>query len=278
MVTGRHAAILAAACLLGGCLGHASGDPPRPGESPALSPKKGVGHSDRHLPTAPDLVGASWYYNWGPRPKAAPGTVKAGFIPMVWGRHNVNDADLAEVKVAGYPALLAFNEPDGKGQADMSVAEAIALWPRLEATGLRLGSPGTTTGARWLDEFMAEARAKGLRVDFICLHWYGDITTDDPVGGLRRYLEKYWERYHLPIWLTEYSGADFDYHRRRTTVEDNTRFAAGSVAMMESLPFVERYAWFTPLSRPGDGAYGTVGLCRPDGTLTSVGVAFRDAR
>src|SRR5262249_12111466 len=146
-----------------------------------------------------------------------------------------------------YPALLAFNEPDGEGQADMTVAEAIALWPKLEATGLRLGSPGMTTGAPWLDEFMAQARTKHLRVDFICLHWYGDITAPDPVGRLRAYLEGYWKRYRLPIWLTEYSGADFEHHTRKTTVADNARFAADSIAMMESLPYVERYAWFAPL-------------------------------
>jgi len=243
-----------------------------------MSRKKGVGHHGHRLPNAPDLVQTRWYYNWGARPAAPPGTVKAEFIPMLWDGNYVNDETLARVKAAGYPALLAFNEPDNKGQANMSVEEAIALWPKLSATGLRLGSPGPTTGARWLDKFMEEAKAKGLRVDFICLHWYGDITRPDPVGDLRRYLEKYWDRYHLPIWLTEYSGAYFDYHLRKPSVEDNARFAAESARMMDSLPFVERYAWFAPLVNPDDESYGTVGLCLPDGTLTPVGLAYRDAR
>jgi len=275
---GRCTALLALSCLFGGCFGRPTADLARSAASPVVSPKKGVGHWGRRLPGAPDLVGASWYYNWSPRPKAAPGTVKAGFIPMVWGRHDVTDETLAQVRTAGYPALLTFNEPDGKGQANMSVAEAIRLWPKLEATGLRLGSPATTTGARWLDEFMDSAKAGGRRVDFICLHWYGDITRDDPVGDLRNYLARYWERYHLPIWLTEYSGADFKYHRRRTTVKDNARFAAESAKMMEALPFIERYAWFAPLVSPDDKSYGTVRLCLPDGTLTPVGLAYRDAR
>jgi hypothetical protein len=264
--------------LFNGCPGNRHGDSARPDAPLVVSPKKGVGHWGRHLPNAPDLVGASWYYNWGPRPRAAPGAAKAGFIPMIWGAHDANDETMGQLKGSGYPALLAFNEPDGKGQANMSVAKAIELWPKLEATGLRLGSPGTTTGARWLDEFMDSAKAKNLRVDFLCLHWYGDITKPDPVGDLRGYLTKYWERYHLPIWLTEYSGADFDYHLRKTTVEDNASFAAESAKMMEALPFVERYAWFAPLVSPDDESYGTVRLCLPDGTLTPVGLAYRDAR
>jgi len=270
--------MLAAAILAGGCLGHPAADPGHPAAPAGMSPKKGVGHWGRRLPNAPDLVGASWYYNWGTRPRAPEGSVKAEFIPMIWGRDSAGDEELASVKAGGWSALLGFNEPDGKGQADMSVAEAIALWPLLEATGLRLGSPGTTTGAHWLDEFMTEAKVKHLRVDFLCLHWYGDITKPDPVGDLKKYLESYWERYHLPIWLTEFSGADFDYHLRKTTVDDNARFAAGSVTMMESLPFVERYAWFAPLVSSRDESYGTVGLCERDGSLTPVGLAFRDSR
>src|SRR6267378_5917150 len=99
------------------------------------------------------------------------------------------------------------------------------------ATGMRLGSPATKTAAKWLDDFMAEVKQKNLRVDFLCLHWYGDITKPNAVESLQQYLQGYWERYHLPIWLTEFSGADFDYHKRKTTVQDNAAFAADAGAM-----------------------------------------------
>ncbi|MEK7767169.1 MAG: glycosyl hydrolase [bacterium] len=242
-----------------------------------MTPKKGVGHWGPRLPGVVDALGSSWYYNWGPRPAAGAEGVKAQFIPMIWSGSFATDENLAHVKAARYSALLGFNEPDGAGQADMSVAEAIALWPQLEATGLRLGSPGTTTGARWLDEFMTQARAKHLRVDFLCLHWYGDITKPDPVGDLRRYLEGYWAKYRLPIWLTEYSGADFDYHLRKTTEEDNARFARASIEMLEVLPCVERYAWFAPLVSSRDKYYPHVALCQRDGTFTPIGLAWRSA-
>jgi len=268
--------LLVIAGLLMG-LGSQPIEPAKSEGKPVVTPKKGVGHWGRHMPDAPDRLGCSWYYNWRPRPRKEAADTKAEFIPMIWDDYHATDEALADLKSSGYKALLAFNEPDGKGQADMTVAEAIALWPKLEATGLRLGSPGTRTGDPWLDEFMEEARARNFRVDFLCLHWYGDITRPDPIGDLRRYLEGYWEKYRLPIWLTEYSGADFKYHLRKTTQEDNARFARESIELLETLPFVERYAWYAPLVSRRDRNYSKVGLCRWDGAFTPVGLAWRAA-
>jgi hypothetical protein len=272
----RFGPVVAVACLLAGAGGWPGDGIPKEDKTVATS-KKGVGHWGGRLPQAPDLLGCSWYYNWGMRPRGNYGGVKAEFVPMVWSGAHATGEDLEFVKAGAFKALLGFNEPDGKGQADMTVAEAIALWPKLEATGLRLGSPGTTTGARWLDEFMAEAKARHLRVDFLCLHWYGDITKPDPVGDLCKYLEGYWKKYHLPIWLTEFSGADFHYHLRKTTVEDNALFARESIKMLEALPFVERYAWFAPLVSSRDRNYPTVGLMKRDGTFTPVGLVWKSS-
>ncbi len=242
----------------------------------APSKKKGVGHwGKRH---AGDLrtLGAHWYYNWAPAAGYAE-PAAAEFVPMIWGPNNVNDRDLELVRAAKPPVLLGFNEPDNKGQAEMTVEQAIAEWPKLERTGAgRLGSPGTTMWAKWTDEFMARAKAGKLRVEILCLHWYGDITAPGAVGDLHAMLEHYRKTYGLPIWLTEYSGGDFDYHRRRTTVEDNARFARDSILLLESLPYVERYAWFAPRVSPTDAYYSTVGLVNRDDSLTPVGIAYRD--
>ena len=253
--------------------------------SSARGRKKGVGHwgtqeeGEHHLdPVVIDELGCSWFYNWGPARQAGEEKVRAAFVPMIWDERSVTDAILAEVKAGGYSALLGFNEPDLEGQADMSVELAIELWPRLMETGLRLGSPAPTPGARWLDEFMEEAERRGYRVDFICLHWYGDITKPDAVEDLRRYLTGYWEKYQRPIWLTEYSGADWEWCTRRpVTFEDNARFARESVAMLESLPFVERYAWFSSKVTPSDRIYPTTGLYWTADNITEVGVAYREA-
>lgn len=193
---------------------------------------------------------------------------------MIWGTGNI-DADLRLAVQSGAHDLLAFNEPDSQSEGNVTVEQAIALWPKLEATGLRLGSPATTTNNRWLDQFMTQSKARNLRVDFLCLHWYGDITAPDPVDDLRKYLQTYWDRYHLPIWLTEYSGANFSFHRRPATVADNAAFAAASAAMLEKLPFVERYAWFGTEWTPDSKEYPTSGLYdNAMHSLTPVGKAW----
>ena len=236
--------------------------------------RRGVGDDDPDAPQAIDATGSHWYYNWKPQP--SPGSIHAEFVPMLWGAGSV-DADLSAALQSGGKELLAFNEPDSSTEGNVTVEQAIALWPKLEATGLRLGSPATTTGSPWLDRFMTEAKARNLRVDFLCLHWYGDITAPDPVGELQKYLQGYWDRYHLPIWLTEFSGADFSFHHRRTTVEDNVRFAAAAAAMLEKLPFVERYAWFGTAWTPDSKDYPTSGLYNnATQALTPVGQAWSE--
>jgi len=81
-------------------------------------------------------------------------------------------------------------------------------------TGKVLGSPavayGGDTPGGWLDRFMSGAGAKGYRVDFIALHWYGgDFSTPNAVAQLKSYLQAVYDRYHKPIWLTEFALTDF---------------------------------------------------------------------
>ena len=69
--------------------------------------------------------------------------------------------------------VLGFNEPDLESQADLTVEEAIALWPTLEEIGVPLGRPAPASlGNGWLDEFMTQSEMQNLRVDYICLHLY----------------------------------------------------------------------------------------------------------
>jgi hypothetical protein len=251
--------------------GQAAGGPAKVGLA-ALSRKKGVGQNVR-VPEAIDALRCSWYYNWTPRPFTNSEGIRAAFVPMIWSGKDL-DRRLAAAKSTGASTLLGFNEPDGKDQADMSVDEAVRLWPKLMATGMRLGSPAPKMTGDWLHRFMTEAKKNHLRVDFLCLHWYGDITKPGALESLRGFLEDYWNRYHLPIWLTEFSGADFEWHARKTTVEDNARFAEAACELLESLPYVERYAWFAV--NPQGKEYSKVGLFSSNHhKLTVVGEVYR---
>lgn len=222
-------------------------------------------------------VGAGWYYNWSESNASMPGPDGVEFVPMIWGRDSVTDATLARAASEG-TTLLGFNEPDLAEQSAMSVEEALAAWPRLEATGMRLGSPavawGGDTPGGWLDRFMAGARAEGRRVDFITLHWYGSDFSDAAVGHFLGYVDAVHARYGLPVWVTEYGLMNFGGSPRYPTGSQLAAFIEGSTAGMEARPYVERYAWF---GLPAVGDSAAFGLYTDAATPTEAGRAYRAA-
>ncbi|ATE56626.1 sigma-70 family RNA polymerase sigma factor [Actinosynnema pretiosum] len=246
---------------------------PRPPAAP--SAKKGVSTWNFDgVGKALGDVGAGWVYNWAPTREDLVIPQGVEFVPMIWGAKTVTPANLAAVKGQG-GTLLGFNEPDLGEQSNMSVEQALDLWPQLQATGMRLGSPAVAYGGDkaggWLDRFMAGARQRGLRVDFITLHWYGSDFSAAAVGHLKNYLDAVHARYGLPVWVTEYSLIDWSGGAARyPSATELAAFASGSARMMEGLPWVERYAWFAlPADKPGTGLY------RPGGAPNAAGEAYR---
>lgn len=253
------------------------------------SPKKGVGTwSFAGEQQAMASVGATWFYTWST--SSSGNTVPAGvaFVPMIWGSTSVTTANLAQVKTEG-SVLLGFNEPDNSGQSNMTPQQALALWPQLVATGMRLGSPAVAANAQvdggWLDTFLSGAAAQSLRVDFITLHWYGgNFDPTSAVDELESYVEQTHAKYGLPIWVTEFALTNFGGGAVTYPTEaQQAAFAAGAVNMLEATSYVERYAWFAlpPCDTGTDSSSCAAGNTRPlsltDGTLTSVGVAYAGA-
>lgn len=222
--------------------------------------------------------GATWYLDWSTAPESIAAPSGVHFVPMIWGAGNVTAGALSRAKRYG-PDLLTFNEPDMSSQSDMTVAKALALWPKLETTGLQLSSPAVATGAAtrggWLDRFMRGAATRHYRVDFIALHWYGgDFTTSAAVSQLRTYLVAVHDRYpKLPIWLTEYSLINFGSGPRYPTGAQQASFVAASVSMLDGLRYVARFAWF---ALPTAGKEST-GLFAPGAVPTAAGKAFSKA-
>jgi hypothetical protein len=198
------------------------------------------------------------------------------YVPMIWGAKSVTAATLSQARSEGR-TLLGFNEPDLGGQANMTVAQALDLWPQLMGTGMRLGSPapayGAATAGGWLDQFMSGAAARGYRVDFIALHWYGSDFSAAATGQLRDYLTATYNRYHKPIWLTEYALINFSGTPKYPTGSQQASFVTASTGMLAGLSFVERYAWFALPATDGSGT----GLYVDGHTPTAPGVAYRAA-
>ena len=222
--------------------------------------------------------GASWYYTWAPNHPGIATPAGVQFVPMIWGAGSVTPATLRQVKHEG-PDLLGFNEPDSASQSNMTVSQALRLWPQLMATGLTLGSPAVATDAAtpggWLDRFMHGARARHLRVNFIAVHWYGaDFATRQAVAQLRSYLEAIHARYQRPIWLTEFALIRFGSTTTFPTARRQAAFLTAATTMLGRLSFVQRYAWFALPATTGDG---TAGLFRPGAIATAAGQAFEAA-
>ena len=201
---------------------------------------------------------------------------------MIWGAASVTAATMAQVQPARAMMLLGFNEPDMASQSNMTPAQALALWPKLMATGMTLGSPAVASGAAtpggWLDPSSWPAPGqRGYRVDFITVHWYGgDFRTGPAVQELQSYLQAIYDRYHLPVWLTEfaltsYSGGTATF----PTEAQQAAFLTAATTMLDGLSYVQRYAW---PALPVSTGSGTTGLFNPGPSATQVGRAFESAR
>ncbi|MEU7798404.1 sigma-70 family RNA polymerase sigma factor [Micromonospora arborensis] len=222
---------------------------------------------------------AGWYYTWGTQHPGISTPRGVTFVPMIRSAENVTTAELARARAAG-PYLLTFNEPDLPEQANMTVEQALDLWPQLMATGSKLGSPAVAWGGPepqgWLDRFMTGAQARGHRVDFITLHWFGaDFATSTAVDQLRQYLQAVYQRYRKPIWLTEFALIRFDGGGQQfPRQEQQAAFLTAATAMLGQLSYVQRYAWFGLPATDKDRS----GLFSDGTEATVVGRAFQAAR
>jgi hypothetical protein len=227
-----------------------------------------------------DQQGLEWYYNWRTSQMWHPGNQRRSveFVPMIHGAEDVHSQIQSSRRAR---TLLAFNEPDGNAgshQAEMTVAQAISYWPTLEARGLRLSSPATTQDGTlgrnsWQRRFMNEVEVRGMRVDFMALHYYSD---NGNVTEFRNWLIAVHQEYGRPIWVTEFAYIDWR-RPQLATFERNANFARDAIEMMNELPFVERHAWFAANPYLWQGRAPQINLVDDDLRRTAVGVAFDQA-
>jgi hypothetical protein len=239
--------------------------------------KKGLGVCGE--PTTPEeleWLRLGWYYNWRPAPKIAP-VEGVEFVPMIWSAADVTPETFATVAQSGATHVLGFNEPDMPGQAGITPEECLNLWPQLMALPQLLGSPAPAD-ARWLDQFMPEAKRRDLRVDFVCLHRYPDISNPGAAGEIEGLIADVHRKYGLPIWFTECGTADVSVWRApqlsTPTPAMAESFLAKFLSIMERNPCVERYAWFADRV---SNEYCLGSILDPFASrLTKVGEIYRD--
>lgn len=252
---------------------------PKPRKGEGGSPKKGLGIGGKSAEFDQRLkdLGCKWFYNWtGVKPAEAPKEIN--FLPMVW-KYSGNPKAVEKVAEAakkdGAKELLGFNEPDRSSQSNMSVIEALAAWPLLEKTGLRLGSPACVHPDNdWMKDFMKGVKERGLKVDFICVHSYGNPNARAFINRL----EAIHKLYDRPIWITEFAIGDWEAKsvtQNRFKPDAVLEFMEDVLPKLNRLDFVERYAWF-PAETTSE-TLGTSALWDTEGKLTPLGECYRDA-
>jgi len=176
------------------------------------------------------------------------------FVPMLW---NANyDTAAIEAMLKADPTIeymLVLNEPNLVDQANMTPAQAAAIWPGYEAvaaaTGVKIVGPamtwGTMTGYSdpvvWLDAFYAAYRAansnRDPQIDVLAFHWY-DYGLDAQLTALAKYGKPFWVT-EFANWHAQTDGAQID------TLAKQEAQMTEMVAVCESRADVLRYAWFS---------------------------------
>ncbi|MEO9572302.1 MAG: glycosyl hydrolase, partial [Polaribacter sp.] len=224
-----------------------------------------------------DNYNTTWHYSWGLDEQKSEGVQ---FVPMSWsgGDARTSLEKMEEVgKNMSFNHLLAFNEPDNVDQSNMTVAEALEAYPKLLASGLRLGAPGVenvqySTSSDsfhddgWIKQFMDSCVARGYRVDFIPAH---DYVRRSKSTFLERFKALH-DRYDLPIWVTEYNYGNPNFGSAALTVEQGYNNIKGLTETLESAYFVERYNWYYFFG----SSTGIGGIT--DGELNITGQFYRD--
>ena len=135
-------------------------------------------------------LGLSWAYNYDDHTGTSlPASVV--FEPMVWGQYWEPVSDL-QSRAPGWVAssqpvcLMTFNEPDNSGQANMSTATAISMWPALQALNLPLVSPAMqNTYDAWAYDFFTLIATNHYRVDYTAAHMYQSPNASALIGNLQ---------------------------------------------------------------------------------------------
>ena len=185
----------------------------------------------------------------------------------------------------GINTVLGYNEPDNSGQDAYknlnppgSVSDAVSRQSDQLATGLRVGSPATTDGgvSSWLVPFVQQADAAGLRVDFVAQHYYQSADPSNAsacASKMYNFLLNIWNSTHRPIWVTEWNnGANWTDNNPAygnyppPTYAQQQACISAMLAMLESTPFVERYALYNDVE--------ATRAVMTNGVLTPAGVTY----
>jgi len=190
-----------------------------------------------------------------------PGNVD--FVPMIANTSDMSPEimeDLSKMKDKGnLRYLIGFNEPDNPEKANLSVTEAIELWPMLEQFDVPLSSPLCQDFSNgWLDQFMQEVDAQGLRVDYISVQWAGG----DDLDAFFSHMENISNKYNRPVWITKFTLVN-------TKLKKVLEFLEAALPELENTEHIFRYAFQSGSINTGTALWDDLGYLTTRGQLYS---------
>ena len=239
----------------------------------------------RNMPRVKKL-NVGWNYSWSDKlqPSQPQFTSYAPMIYSVYGNpsieriaNNLKRALEPIKKRQRSTILLGFNEPDKKDQANLSVEKALKYWKSLEAQGVPLCSPSTVhPDNEWMRAFMSGAKKKGLRVDYVGVHDYGNGNAEVFKQKLRKIHKMYGGK---PIIITEFAVADWNAKTKAANRHSKQKVMK---YMKEILPWLDKQDWIVGYAWFPFGVDSNVGtssaLFNAKGELTDLGKFYSNYR
>lgn len=174
----------------------------------------------------------------------------------------------------GFKYILTFNEPDLRGQCNMTVADVYNVWQGLAGiSGIKISSPVTAlwpkASENWFQPFMDKLNSTDYNPDFISIHCYPENFAGAAMANwfVEEVVDWTWNTYHKPIWVTEFSTVGG--YVTATGGNGTKEFWETVMPLLDARPYVERYAGFNLNSK-------TTGLwLNGTGKLTQAGEVYK---
>jgi hypothetical protein len=224
----------------------------------------------------PADLNAGWWYNWNISENSTRDMQYVAIKQQPYWPGLNQDWQARQVN-----HVLGFNEPNNPVEDAYenltppgSVSDAVARWPELLGTGLRVGAPAVTDGGySWIVDFINQAEAAGHRVDYVPIHYYRSYGDNNNAQGaannLYNFLKGVYDVTKCPIWLTEFNNGANWTGDADPTFEQNKNVVEAMINMMDGTPWIERYSVYSAVEEVRQIYYNA-------GGLTPMGVMYRD--
>jgi hypothetical protein len=188
----------------------------------------------------------SWFYSWSAT--AEDDCEYGDYHPMQWGWMTGTAPTILRYQADWYgrsqlTCAMGFNEPDKEEQSNIPEEDAADQWLRLERMQLPLVGPcPAQRDSSWRQAYEALADERGLRSEYMAMHWYAGCNDGNP-DNIISSIQSLYNKYGKPVWLTEFAVKDW-YSTGTWTRNDNFNWLAEFLWRAEGLDCLKKYSIF----------------------------------